>query len=128
MGDRGPSVACLPQGALCQKCHLHPGRFHPANIPRTPSINDVRPHPCRTLSCHLGSSGFKLIRLSNSQELWMRNRDQAATDPVLLVVSVLDSLLSCSLPSMKVAPARTSGTSSWPLIRRHRLWAASSSL
>ena len=66
--------------------------------------------------------------LSNSQELWMRNRDQAATDPVLLVVSVLDSLLSCSLPSMKVAPARTSGTSSWPLIRRQRAWAASSSL
>ena len=53
-----------------------------------------------------------LDAMRNSQELWMRNRDQAATDPVLLSVSVVDSLLSCSLPSMKVAPARTSGTNS----------------
>jgi hypothetical protein len=29
---------------------------------------------------------------------------------------------------MKVAPACTSGTSSWPLMRRQRAWAASSSL
>ena len=46
-------------------------------------------------------------RTRNSQELWMRNRVQAATDPVLWSVSVVGSLLSCSLPSMKVAPART---------------------
>jgi CubicO group peptidase (beta-lactamase class C family) len=37
-------------------------------------------------------------------------------------------LRSCRWPSMKVAPARTSATSSGPLIRRQRVWAASSSL
>jgi hypothetical protein len=45
-----------------------------------------------------------------------------------VVVSWVVSLLSCSLPSMKVAPARTRATSSWPLIRRQRCWAASMSL
>jgi len=69
---------------------------------------------------------------SHCQELWTRNLTQAATDPSSVSVSdaatVVVSLLSCSLPSMNVAPARTSGTSSAPVIFRQRAWAESSSL
>jgi hypothetical protein len=35
---------------------------------------------------------------------------------------------SCTCSSMSVAPARTSAPNSWPLARRQRAWAASSSL
>ena len=69
---------------------------------------------------------------SHCQELWIENLTQAATDPSSVSVSgapiVFVSLLSCGLPSMKVAPARTSGTSSAPVILRQRAWAESSSL
>ena len=54
---------------------------------------------------------------------------QAATVPVSATSgSVSAGLLSCSLPSMKAAPARTSGTSSGAVILCQRAWAASSSL
>ena len=54
---------------------------------------------------------------------------QAATVPVSATSgSVSAGLLSCSLPSMKAAPARTSGTSSGAVILCQRAWAASRSL
>jgi hypothetical protein len=43
-----------------------------------------------------------------------------------VVVAVLSSVTL--LPSLNFTPARTSVTSSWPLHRRQRSWAASSSL
>ena len=54
---------------------------------------------------------------SNCQVLWMRFCAQGATDPVSVTAgSVSAGLLSCSLPSMKVAPALTRGTSSGPAL------------
>lgn len=50
--------------------------------------------------------------------------DQAATFSSVVVVSSSVTLM----PSLNFAPASTSETSSWPLMRRQRSWAASSSL
>src|SRR3954447_10201935 len=52
------------------------------------------------------------------------DRNQAAT--FSLVVVVWSSVTR--MPSLNCAPASTSATSSWPLKRRQRCWAASSSL
>lgn len=63
---------------------------------------------------------------SNCQELWMTGFEdgQAAT----FSSGVCGCSSGARIPSLKVAPARTSVTSSWPLKRRQRSWAASSSL
>lgn len=45
-----------------------------------------------------------------------------------LSISFSWSVISTLIPSLKVAPSSTSATSSWPLKRRQRSWAASSSL
>jgi hypothetical protein len=51
-----------------------------------------------------------------------------ATDlSALWGVLVVVSLLSCSLPSMKVTPARTRAVSSAPVISGQRAWAEPSS-
>jgi len=72
------------------------------------------------------------MRRSNRQELWMRNRCQAATDPDFdvrrILLASVGSFLSCSLPSMNNAPARTRATSSAPATLRQRSWTASRSL
>jgi len=60
--------------------------------------------------------------LSNVVDSAMKN-DQAAT-----LSSVVVSSSVTLIPSLNVAPSSTSLTSSWPLIRRQRSWAASSSL
>src|SRR5664279_3771014 len=51
-------------------------------------------------------------------------KDQAATSSSVVVVSSSVTLM----PSLNFPPSRTSPTSSWPLNRRQRSWAASSSL
>lgn len=94
-------------------------------------------HRSRVLDAHLGSNGLKLlsllfasplvnVKLSNCQELWMTGFEdgQAAT----FSSGVCGCSSGARIPSLKVAPARTSVTSSWPLKRRQRSWAASSSL
>ena len=65
---------------------------------------------------------------SYCQMLWMgwRENVQAATFSSMLSLSLSWSLTRS--PSLKRAPSRTSVISSWPLKRRHRCWAASSSL
>jgi len=83
-------------------------------------------------SCGVRATGHgRSVVQSHCQELWTRNLTQAAKDPSSVSVPdapiVVASLLSCSLPSMKVAPARTRGTSSAPVILRQRAWAESSS-
>jgi hypothetical protein len=61
--------------------------------------------------------------------LWTDHGGQAATGPFsVLSFSVSVVLLSCNLPSMKVAPARTKETSSGAAILCQRAWAASKSL
>ncbi len=62
------------------------------------------------------------------QVLWMRWREnaQTATFSSMLRLSLSFSMI-CS-PSLNTAPSRTSAISSCPLKRRHRCWAASSSL
>jgi acyl-CoA reductase-like NAD-dependent aldehyde dehydrogenase len=66
---------------------------------------------------------------SNCQMLWTGSPCQAATGPVSVAPGSLSAdLLSCNLPSMKVAPARTRGTSSGAAILCQRAWAESSNL
>jgi hypothetical protein len=62
-------------------------------------------------------------QLSNVVD-WAMKNDQAATFSSVVAVSSSVTLI----PSLNVAPASTSATSSWPLNRRQRSWAASSSL
>lgn len=68
----------------------------------------------------------QVLQVSNCQELWMTGFEdgQAAT----FSSGVCGCSSGARIPSLKVAPARTSVTSSWPLKRRQRSWAASSSL
>jgi hypothetical protein len=61
-------------------------------------------------------------QLSNVVDSVMKN-DQAATFSFVVVWSSVTLM-----PSLYFAPSSTSLTSSWPLNRRHRSWAASSSL
>ena len=64
---------------------------------------------------------------SYCQMLWMTWRENAQTATFSSIVSLV-SLLMTLMPSLNVAPSKTSATSSWPLKRRQRSWAASSSL
>ncbi len=57
---------------------------------------------------------------------WLREQLQAATFSPVIVSSLVSSVTR--MPSLNVAPASTSATSSWPLKRRQRSCAASSSL
>jgi hypothetical protein len=61
-------------------------------------------------------------QLSNVVDSAMKN-DQAAT-----LSFVVASSSVTLIPSLNVAPSSTSPTSSWPLHRRQRSWAASKSL
>ena len=61
-------------------------------------------------------------QLSNVVDSAMKN-DQAATFSFVVVSSSVTLI-----PSVNFAPSSTSLTSSWPLNRRHRSWAASKSL
>ena len=61
-------------------------------------------------------------QLSSVVDSAMKN-DQAATLSFVVVSSSVTLI-----PSLNFAPASTSATSSWPLHRRQRSWAASSSL
>ena len=65
----------------------------------------------------------KREQLSNVVDSTMKN-DQAATFSSWVVVSSSVTLM----PSLNFTPASTSPTSSWPLNRRQRSWAASSNL
>jgi len=69
------------------------------------------------------SDGYR-EQLSNVVDAGRREGGQAAT--FSSVVVAWSSVTR--MPSLKVAPASTSATSSWPLNRRQRSWAASSSL
>jgi hypothetical protein len=73
---------------------------------------------------YAADSAYRL-RQSNCQMLWIgADVNQAATFSSVVVSS---SSVTRS-PSLYFAPASTSATSSWPLTRRQRSWAASSSL
>ena len=61
-------------------------------------------------------------QLSNVVD-WAMKNDQAAT-----LSSVVVSSSVILMPSLNVTPSSTSATSSWPLTRRQRSWAASKSL
>ena len=61
-------------------------------------------------------------QLSNVVDSAMKN-DQAAT-----LSSVVVSSSVTLIPSLNLTPSSTSPTSSWPLHRRQRSWAASKSL
>ena len=65
-------------------------------------------------------------QLSNVVDLAMKN-DQAATLSSVIPSSWLSSSVTL-MPSLNFAPSRTSATSWWPLNRRQRSWADSSSL
>jgi hypothetical protein len=80
-------------------------------------------HKCTELD-RAQSLGAQLAeQLSNVVDLTMRN-DQAATFSSCVVVSSSVTLM----PSLNFTPASTSATSSWPLNRRQRSCADSSSL
>ena len=72
---------------------------------------------------HFPDKAALVEQLSNVVDLTMKN-DQAATFSSVVVVS----LSATFTPSLNFTPSSTSLTSSWPLNRRQRSWAASSSL
>ncbi len=69
-----------------------------------------------------GGPGAVVEQLSNVVDSAMKN-DQAATLSFVVVSSSVTLI-----PSLNFAPSSTSLTSSWPLNRRQRSWAASKSL
>ena len=71
--------------------------------------------------------GYALGQLSNVVDLAMKD-DQAATVSGVISLSSLVSSSVTLMPSLNFTPASTSATSSWPLNRRQRSCADSSSL
>jgi hypothetical protein len=57
---------------------LRPLRFHPANIPRQPAFNAIRPDPRTTPYWHNRSTGFAFIRLFHPSKLMMPVRSWSA--------------------------------------------------
>jgi DNA-binding CsgD family transcriptional regulator len=99
------------------------GRYRASTAERAAIERRKRPKPCKLATSPWLAGMVEL--LSNVVDGVVRDVQAARTSSVSWWCWLL---LSCSCPSMKVAPARMRGTSSGARMRRQRCWAASSSL
>ena len=152
--EQARTLAAVPVEPAARSSSGRTSEAHPPNNPCPPKWGTPF-HHCGTISRHsrmaaarrhaqppqaplsrrregqrwAKASGASAANRSYCQMLWMRGREnaQAATFSSVVAWSLVSSLVT-RMPSVNLASSRTSATSSWPLKRRQRCWAASSSL